>query len=245
MGNPLEDISISNHTPSNVNQRTTFNTTNGVHSRYRGAAHPAPAMTREQRSAGRGPTVQTGNPNAHFPGRSSDYKGKTVVGGPENLPVNQPEKPPYGTESGPGILENWFNQRANGVDAAYDYAMKRGMEKLGNSSAAAGSFNSGAARQQESDFAANMGAQRMASLDALAGGASGEHQGRLNAMFNQGLGLAGGMAGTSGAYDLKAADSLNAANQAILSMFLGKAGVDGKANQQGLNNLFSLGGLFA
>jgi hypothetical protein len=117
--------------------------------------------------------------------------------------------------------------------------MKRGMTDLGNRSAAAGSFNSGAARQQESDFAANMAAQREGQLDALAGGASGEHQGRLNSMFNQGLGLAGGQAGLASGYDLGAGNAMSSANMGALMLGLQKAGVDSQAAQGFLNNLFS------
>lgn len=188
------------------------------------------------------PDTFTGPPGFRTPGAGSSYKGKSTPGGPEDIP-GRPPKNPYGTESGPGILESWFKQRAEGTDPAFEYASKRGMQELGTRSAAAGGFNSGAARQQESDFMANLTAQRMGQLDALAGGASGEHQGRLDSMFRTGLGLAGGQAGTSGAYDLGAANALNTANQAILAMYLNKAGVDSQSNQQGLNNLFGLGGV--
>ena len=144
---------------------------------------------------------------------------------------------PYGSQSGPGILENWFNERANGTDPAYEYAMKRGMESLGNRSSAAGSFNSGAARQQESDFAANMGAQRLGQLDSLAGGASGEHQNRLNSMFGQGLGLAGGESGVNTAYDLAGGKAMSDALSALLGYTTNKSGVDSQSNNQGYNNI--------
>lgn len=148
-------------------------------------------------------------------------------------------EPAMGTESGPGILENWFNRRASGTDPAYEYTMGRGMDAIDNRMAAGGSFNSGARGQQLSDFGANMGAQRMSSLDSLAGGASGEHQGRLNSMFQQMLGLSSGQAGLAGAYDISAANNMSASDQAILQMMLNKAGVDSKADQGFLNNLFS------
>ena len=151
--------------------------------------------------------------------------------------------PTGGTQSGPGILEDWFNQRAKGVDQAYDYATKRGMQTLGNASAARGGFNSGASRQQESDFMANMGAQRMGQLDALAAGASGEHQNRLNSMFGQGLGMAGGQSGINSAYDLMAGKSMSDALSALLGFTTNKAGVDSKSNQQGLQNIIGLLGL--
>lgn len=168
----------------------------------------------------------------------------TTAGGQAGSPA-QPQGPsqnPYGTESGPGILENWFNQRATGTDPAFEYASRRGMEELGNRYSAGGSYNSGAARQGESDFMANLIAQREGQLDTLAGGASGEHMGRLNAMFNQGLGLAGGEAGTMGAYDVNAANAMNTANNAVTQMYLNKAGVDSQANQGLLNNGLGLFG---
>lgn len=155
----------------------------------------------------------------------------------------QNPQPAYGSQSGPGILESWFNQRANGTDPAYEYAMRRGMESLGNQSAAAGSFNSGAARQQESDFAANMGAQRLGQLDALAGGASGEHQGRVNSMFQQGQALAGGQAGLASAYDLGAAGNMQAANQAMTQMALNSAAQQQQAHAGFANNLLQAYGL--
>lgn len=154
-----------------------------------------------------------------------------------------PSVPSFGTESGPGILEQWFNQRATGSDPAFEYAAGRGMEDLANRYSAAGAFNSGAARRGESDFMANLVSQRMGQLDALAGGASGEHQGRLNSMFNQGMGIAGGTSGLMGAYDLNAANAMNMANQAIVQMGLNKAGVDDKSRQTGIGNLFGLGSL--
>ena len=152
---------------------------------------------------------------------------------------------PTGTESGPGILENWFNQRAQGVDAASEYARKRGMDALGDRYGAAGLSNSGAARQGESDLLANIEAQRAGQLDALAGGASGEHQGRLNSMFSQGLGLAGGRSGINTAYDIKGADAWSNALAAALGFGANKAGVDEKSRQSGITNSLGIASLFA
>jgi hypothetical protein len=149
-----------------------------------------------------------------------------------------------GTESGPGILENWFNQRATGTDPAFEYASKRGMETLGNRYAAGGSFNSGARAQGESDFMANLVAQRMGQLDSLAGGASGEHAGRIAQMFGTGNQIAGGQAGLASAYDLGAAGNMSAAQQAQQQMALNKAGVDAKANQGLIGNAMNLYGLY-
>lgn len=171
-----------------------------------------------------------------------DLAGRSATEAVNSIPpVYTPEKAtsPFGSESGPGILESWFNQRATGTDPAFEYASRRGISDLANRYAAAGSFNSGAARQGESDFMANLIAQRQGQLDALAGGASGEHMGRLNAMFNQGLGLAGGQAGLASAYDLGAAGNIEAANRAINEMNLRKAGVDEQFRQGRLNTLGS------
>lgn len=149
----------------------------------------------------------------------------------------QPQSPnPYGSQSGPGILEQWFNQRANGADPGWLYAMGRGMDSIDNRMAAGGSYNSGARGQQLSDYAANMGAQRESQLDTLATGASAEHMGRLNAMFGQGLGMSQGMAGLASAYDLGAAGNMGAANEAQQQMYLNKAGVDQQAAQSHLNS---------
>lgn len=186
-----------------------------------------------QIAAGRaGKNVNKGAPD---PGGGADYARNTSMQQPQEAAV---PGAPYGSQSGPGILESWFNQRATGTDPAFEYAMKRGTEALGSQYSAAGGFNSGAARQGESDLYANLVAQRMGQLDALAGGASGEHQGRLNAMFGQGQQLAQGQAGLASAYDLGAAGNMQAANQAQQQMFLNKAGVD-QAGNQGAVNLFT------
>lgn len=157
-------------------------------------------------------------------------------------PVEVPP-PPRGSESGPGILESWFNQRAQGIDAASQYATKRGLDALNDRYAAGGMANSGAARQGDADLLANIEAQRAGALDALAAGASGEHQRRLDSMFGQGLGLAGGQSQINSIYDIKAGDAQSEAIKAALGFFLNKAGVDDKSRQQGLSNIFSLIGL--
>ncbi len=182
-------------------------------------------------STNNGPGAASGG-GAPDPGKGSAYPGGPAAGGAPATPGD-----PYGSQSGPGILESWFNQRANGTDPAYEYAMGRGMDSIDNRMSAGGSFNSGARGQQLSDFGANMGAQRMGQLDSLAGGASGEHQGRINAMMSQGMGLAGGQSGLNTAYDLAGLDSMNKANEAIIGMGLGRAGVDSKANQGMINNI--------
>lgn len=169
------------------------------------------------------------------PGSGNAYK---------NVP-NASQPSPYGSQSGPGILESWFNQRATGTDPAFEYASKRGMDALGTRYGAAGMGNSGAARQGESDFMANLVGQRMGQLDSLAGGASGEHMGRLGMMFNQGLGLAGGQAGLASAYDLGAAGNMQAANAAQQQMFLNSAAQQQNARQGYVSNLMTGGGLIA
>lgn len=194
---------------------------------------PTNAVKNFNSNVGLGPA-----PGANDPGKGSSYAGtqsQTPAAG----------TPARGSESGPGILESWFRQRAEGTDPGFEYASKRAADDIDRRMAAGGSFNSGARGQAISDMYANLTSQREGQLDSLAGGASGEHQGRLNSMFNVMNQLAGGQAGVTGAYDLKSADALNAANQAILSMYLNKAGVDSQSNQAGLNNLFKLGALIA
>lgn len=180
------------------------------------------------------PDTFTGPPGSRTPGPSSDYRGRTTPLAPGADPnVNK-----GGSQTGPGILESWFNQRAMGEDPAFNYGIQRGNEQIANQYGAAGAFNSGAARRAESDLYANLLSQRMGQLDQLAAGASGEHLGRLGMQFQQGLGLAGGQAGLASAYDLGAAGNMQAANQAQQQMFLNKAGVDQQGNQSAIN-LFS------
>lgn len=156
-----------------------------------------------------------------------------------------PKVPDTGTQSGPGILESWFNQRAQGIDAASEYAKKRGLDALNDRFAAAGMANSGAARQQDSDLLANIEAQRASQLDALAAGASGEHQRRIEDMFNEGQGIASGRSAINSAYDLAAAKAQADALAAALGFGVNKAGVDSKAQQSFLDSLFRLGALAA
>jgi hypothetical protein len=183
-------------------------------------------------TGGNSATPPTVGPGGKWGGGANPGAAPGVNGNPGNAAGT----PDYGYASGPGILESWFNQRATGTDPGYEYAMKRGMDSVDARMAAGGSYNSSARGQQLSDYAANMGAQRESQLDSLAGGASGEYQGRLNSMFNYGLGMAGAQAGLSGVYDTAAAQGMSASDQAIISMMLNKGGVDAKANQSLANN---------
>lgn len=198
--------------------------------------HDAPSTARQDASGVYDPNVRV------KPGTAPTGTGQPPPGmGPGSAPT--PTTNPYGTESGPGILEQWFNMRATGTDPAFDYASKRGMETLGNQYSAAGAYNSGAARQGESDLMANLISQRMGQLDNLAGGASGEHRGRVDSMFAQGLGLAGGRAGLNSIYDTTAANNMNSSFQQQLMMELAKAGVDAKAAQGIIGNLATFYGM--
>lgn len=213
-----------------VTARTGATPTNGTHVTARPGTAPAPGM-----GAGSDPRATQSLENA--------WKGTAVNPSPNSTRNGAPGAPPpnpYGSQSGPGILESWFNQRANGTDPAYEYALKRGGDDLDSRMSAGGSFNSGARGQQLSDFYANMGAQREGQLDALAGGASGEHQNRVNSMFGQGLGLAGGESGINSAYDLSAGNAMSDALKALLGYTQGKSGVDDKSRQSGFQNLMSL-----
>lgn len=171
---------------------------------------------------------------------------KATAPAPSAAPAPAPAAAPTGGyASGPGILEQWFGKRASGTDPGWEYAVGRGMNDIDSRMSAGGSYNSGARGQQLSDFAANMGTQREGQLDALAGGASGEYQNRLNSMFGTAGGMAGGQAGLAGAYDLGGANAMNIGNTAAIDYMLSKAGIDAKANQAGMQNGMMLGSLFA
>jgi hypothetical protein len=142
-----------------------------------------------------------------------------------------------GTQSGPGIIGQWFNERANGTDPGWEYGVNRGMTALNNQYGAAGDAFSGAAQQAKSDFLANAMSQREGQLDALAGGYSAENQGAINSMLNSGLGIAGGEAGTMGGYDLGAANSLNNLGSVLASILSSKAGAIQQQNQNFVSNL--------
>jgi hypothetical protein len=151
---------------------------------------------------------------------------------------------PFGTESGNTYLEDRYLARLYGTDPAFNYAQQRGMQALGNQYSAAGMANSGAARQGESDFMANLIAQSQGQLDTLAAGATGARQRKVEDMFNEGTGIAGGLAGAGTAYDLGAAGNMTAAANAQQQMALNKAGVDARANQGLINNAMSLYSLY-
>jgi len=205
--------------------------------------------------AGQGTGLPDATPSALGPGASfgnPSFDGSAGRGGPQKItgPWGTPKSPSgdgagdggpgtTGSESGPGILEQWFNQRVNGIDQGYEYAMDRGHRNINNEAAARGGYNSGAALQNLRDFDANMGAQREAQLDSLAGGASGEHQRRLEDMFGQGNAIAGGQAGLAGQYDIASGTGQAGINGAILQLLLNKGGVDSKNTQAVLQNLLA------
>lgn len=151
-----------------------------------------------------------------------------------------PAAPTAGTQSGPGILENWFNQRANGTDPGWEYGMGRASDQINRQYAARGGYNSSAATQSLSDMYSNSVSQREGQLDQLAGGASGEHQRRLEDMFSEGLGIAGGEAGVAGAYDQSAGGAMQSGQRAKLELMLSKAGVDQKTAQAELDAIFGV-----
>lgn len=137
----------------------------------------------------------------------------------------------YGSQSGPGILDQWFNQRASGTDPGWEYATGRATDAINNQYAARGGYNSSGATQSIGDMFANATAQRESQLDSLATGASNEHQNSLNSMFTQGLGIANGVSGAGEQYGLASGteQQQNTQNQIYLS--LTKAGVDAKTAQ--------------
>lgn len=157
------------------------------------------------------------------------------------LPTYQAPQPQGGSQSGPGIMEQWFNQRASGTDPGWEYGMGRATDSINKQFAARGGYNSSGAMQSLGDMYANAQSQREGQLDTLAGGASSEHRGRQNDMFSQGMGLAQGQAGTAGAYDQAqgSAQSQQLANQLMLQ--LTKSGVDQATAQAQVNAILGLG----
>lgn len=197
--------------------------------------------------AGNGSLPTSGSPGE----KASDFLTNPKFGGKATAPgpvggrdASGNPNAPGGSESGPGILEQWFNQRANGIDQGYQYAMDRGTRNLNNEAAARGGYNSGATLQSIGDFSANMGAQREAQLDALAGGASGEHSKRLEDMFGIGTTLAKDQAGTAGGYDSAAGAGLSESQKAQLQLLLNKMGVDPAQAKALFNSGMSMLSLF-
>lgn len=155
---------------------------------------------------------------------------------PPGAPAPAAPAPTYGTNSGPGILQQWFNERASGTDPGYEYATGRGLTALNNQYAARGGFDSGASEQGDSDYLANMGSQREAQLDQLATGASNENSNQVSQMLGLGMGLAGGQSGLAGAYDLGAGNDLTSANNTGLQLSGEASLIPYLANQQLLSN---------
>jgi hypothetical protein len=191
------------------------------------------------RSAAAGASAQ-GTAAANNPAINPTLSNSTVpgsVGGPINTLGQNGATPQYGTESGPGILDQWFNQRATGTDPGYEYTTGRGLKALDSQYAARGGYNSGAALQGGSDYLANMGAQREGQLDQLAAGASGERAGQLSTMLGLGMGLTGGLSGLGSAYDLGAGNALSSGNATSLQLGTNAAMLPYQAN----SNLMSQG----
>lgn len=120
----------------------------------------------------------------------------------------------------PGILEDWFTQRANGSDPGYEYAMRRGIGDINREFASRGGYNSSAALGRISDYTANMGAQRQAQLDQLASGASGEKSTRTTQLDTLAT-------GASNEYRSRLADMFNTAGD----IANGRAATSGKYDQ--------------
>lgn len=183
-----------------------------------------------------------GNNQVNNPAVNPNLPNSTVPGSAAMLAKAPPT---YGTQSGPGVLDQWFNERASGTDPAYEYETKRGLTSLDNAAAARGGYNGGASMQQDSDYLANMGAQREGQLDSLATGASGENQANLNSMLGLGMGLAGGEGSMGTAYDVGGANAMSAANTTGLGLGAQGVGLQYGANQNLINNGAGLASLLA
>jgi hypothetical protein len=179
-------------------------------------------------------------------GSAAGAAGNAAGIGESNNPAVNPylasgtSTPTYGTQSGPGILQQWFNSMATGTNPAYEYSLGRGETALNNQYAARGGFDSGAALQGQSDLAANLGAQNISNLDTLAQGASNEYQNQLSTMLGLGTGLSSGESGLAGQYDTGAATDLTNANNTGLSLAGQSAMIPYLANQALESNLSGL-----
>lgn len=192
-----------------------------------------------------GAGAMTGKPAAGSGGGAASIVGGADPHAPNtpapSTPAAPEAAPQGGTQSGPGILENWFNQRANGTDPGWEYGMGRASDSINRQFAARGGYNSSGAMQSLSDMYANANSQREGQLDALAGGASGEHQRRLEDMFNQGQGLANGQANTAQGYDFAGGGAMANGMRTKMDLFLNRSGVDQKTRQGQLNAITNIG----
>lgn len=161
----------------------------------------------------------------------------TTLGG-FKAPGTGNQTPPTGTQSGPGLLEQWFDQRANGTDPGYEYSLGRNTAMINRESAARGGFNSSATMNSLANMYAGMATQREGQLDQLAAGASGERAGNLAQMFNTGLGIAGGEAGTALPYNMAAGGAMNTAAADAYQSNLIKNGVDPAVAAQRTKDIF-------
>lgn len=189
-----------------------------------------------------GAATAAGNNQVNNPAVNPNLPNSTVPGSDAAMAAAPPT---YGTQSGPNLMDQWFNERASGTDPGYEYATSRGLTSLDNAAAARGGFNGGASMQQDSDYLANMGSQREGQLDQLAGGAQSADQSQLNTMLGMGMGLAGGQAGLGAAYDTSGANAMSAANSTGLSLGAQGIGLQYGANQNSMNQLMGLGTLAA
>lgn len=188
-----------------------------------------------QQTAAPGAPVRSTQPStfAGTPGGATDWNSPRAPGNKA------------GTESGPGILGQWFNQRATGTDPGWEYATGRATDSINKQYTARGGYNSSGATGALSDMYANATSQREGQLDSLAGGASMEHQNTLNGMFTEGNALASGQAGAVGGNTALGAAGMSGASRDQIDLLLAKNGVDQKTRQGELDAIFGAGGIAA
>lgn len=175
--------------------------------------------------------------------KGNGQQAASAVGGQDphaGLQAPQPpQQPQGGSQSGPGILEGWFNQRAGGSDPGWEYATGKATDNINRQFAARGGYNSSGATNAIDDMYANATSQREGQLDTLAAGASGEHRGRLNDMFSQGTNLANGQANTVNGQSGLGAGAISGHGQDQIDLMLQQAGITQKTRQGELNGLGS------
>lgn len=197
-----------------------------------------------------------GNPNQQGAAHSAATAAGTVQGNnAANNPAINPTMglssltapssssgPTYGTQSGPGILQQWFDQRAGGTDPGWEYGLGRAQTALNNQYASRGAFDSGAALQGQGDMLSNALSQREGQLDQLAHGASAENANQVSQMLGFGNSLAGGESGLAGQYDLGAGGAMTSANNTGLSLSGQAAMIPYLAQAGMMQNLMGIGG---
>lgn len=128
--------------------------------------------------------------------------------------------------SGPGYLEQLYQQRQQGTDPYYNRLRETGLARLGQAAAARGKFNSGGAMAGEGTYLADLAAKESHDMAGLAGGASQERSDRYKSVFDASQQLGGAKAGLQERSTLGQWATLSEGEKAHIQQQLAAAGVD-------------------